>query len=154
MIKGIKGAMDFIIFIAVFSLFISSSIVSGWIPEFIYYLTQSPAIAEAYKLNPVVFITPVIVITMWIRKFPAVPSLILGVFLNGIAAKLFQGTSFADILVNTLYGGALELGNAVLDKVLTRLNGFYESLWLITLVIVSTMLYAVLKKIGFLKGVQ
>ncbi len=154
MIKGISRAMDIIIFIAVFNLFISSSIVSGWIPTFIYYLTQSPVIAEAYKLNPAAFITPAIIIVMLIKKFPVVPSLILGVFLNGITAKLFQGTSFADILVNTLYGGVLEFGNAVLDKVLVRLNGFYESLWLITLVIVSVMLYAVLKKIGFLKGVQ
>ena len=154
MIKGIGKAMDIIIFIAVFNLFISSSIVSGWIPIMVHYLTHSPAIAEVYKLNPVVFIVPVTVIAMLIKKFPAVPSLILGVFLNGIAAKLFQGTSFTDILVNTLYGGVLEFGNAVLDKILVRLNGFYESLWLITLVIVSVMLYAVLKKIGFMKGVQ
>lgn len=154
MINNIKRAMDIIIFIAVFNLFISSSIVSGWIPTFAYYLTQSPAIAEAYKLNPAVFIVPVIVIAMLVRRFPAVPALVLGIFLNGIAAKLFQGTSFADIMVNTLYGGALELGNAVFDKLLSRLNGFHESLWLITLVIVSVMLYAVLKKIGFMKGVQ
>lgn len=153
MINGIKRAMDIIVFIAVFNLFISSSIVSGWIPTFVYYMTQSPAIAEVYKLNPAAFIIPIIVIGMLIRKFPAVPSLILGVFLNGIFAKLFQGTSFADILVNTLYGGSLEFGNAVFDKILLRLNGFYESLWLITLVIVSVMLYAVLKKIGLMKGV-
>jgi Na+/H+ antiporter NhaC len=154
MINGIRKSMDVIIFIAVFSLFISSSIVSGWIPTLIYYITKSPAIAEAYKLNPTVFIPLVVLIIMVIKKYPAVPSIVLGVFLNGIAAKLFQGTSFADILVNTLYGGALDLGSEFLNKVLLRLNGFYESLWLITLVIVSVMLYAVLKKIGFLKGVQ
>lgn len=154
MIEGIKKSMDIIIFIAVLSLFVSSSIVSGWIPTLVYYMTQSPAIAEAYNLNPAVFIVPVILIVMVIRKYPAVPALILGVFLNGIAAKLFQGTSFADILVNTLYGGALDMGNEFLNKVLLRLNGFYEALWLITLVVLSVMLYAVLKKIGFLKGAQ
>jgi Na+/H+ antiporter NhaC len=154
MIEGIKKSMDIIIFIAVLSLFVSSSIVSGWIPTLIYYLSKSPAIAEAYKLNPAVFIVPAIIIVMVIKKYPAVPSLILGAFLNGVAAKLFQGTSFADIVVNTLYGGALDMGNEFLNKVLLRLNGFYESLWLITLVTLSVMLYAALKKIGFLKGVQ
>lgn len=152
MLKKIRGVMNLLIFIAGFNLFISSSIVAGTIPSLVYYMTGNAAIAEAYKINLIGLIVPIIVIAMIIKKFPVVPSLILGVYLNTVVAGLFQGTKFADIVVNIHYGGALETGSAFFDKIISRLNGFDASLWLISLIIITMMLVSILQDMGFMKG--
>ena len=154
MIKNIRKVMNLLIFIAAFNLFISSSIVAGTIPSLVYQLTGNAAIAEAYKINLIGLIIPIIVIAMIVKKVPIVPSLVLGVFLNAFAAAVFQGTKFSDIVVNIHYGGALETGSAFFDKILSRINGYDASLWLISLIIITMMLVTIFEEMGFIKGAK
>jgi len=154
MVKSIRNVMNLLIFIAAFNLFISSSIVAGTLPSLVYYLTGNAAIAEAYKITFIGLIIPIIIIAMIVKKVPVVPSLVLGVFLNAFAAAALQGTKFADIVVNIHYGGALETGSAILDKIISRVNGYDASLWLISLIIITMMLVATLQEMGFLKSAK
>lgn len=154
MIQKIRSVMNLLIFIAAFNLFISSSIVAGTIPSLVYYMTGNAAIAEAYTINLIGIIIPIIVIAMIVKKLPVVPSLILGTYLNAVVAGLFQGTKFSDIVVNIHYGGALETGSAFFDKIISRINGFDASLWLISLIIITMMLVSILQDMGFMKGAK
>lgn len=48
------------------------------------------AINESFYISPILFIVPVIVIVLIIRKIQAIPALFFGVLLGGIAAMVFQ----------------------------------------------------------------
>ena len=47
-------------------------------------------IEKNFNLNPVLFVVPVLVIFMIVRKVPAIPSLIVGSLLGGLFAIIFQ----------------------------------------------------------------
>lgn len=48
------------------------------------------AIDDAFNLNPLLFVVPLLVIVMIVRKVPATPALLLGALLGGACAVIFQ----------------------------------------------------------------
>lgn len=48
------------------------------------------ALEDKFNLNPLLFIVPVLVIIMIVKKVPALPALLVGALLGGIAAVIFQ----------------------------------------------------------------
>lgn len=48
------------------------------------------AIEKTFNLNPLLFIVPVLVIVMIVKKVPALPALLVGALLGGIFAIIFQ----------------------------------------------------------------
>lgn len=48
------------------------------------------ALEDKFNLNPLLFIVPVLVIVMIVKKVPALPALLVGALLGGIAAIIFQ----------------------------------------------------------------
>lgn len=52
--------------------------------------TVLKALEEKFNLNPLLFIVPVLVIVMIVKKVPALPALLVGALLGGIAAIIFQ----------------------------------------------------------------
>lgn len=48
------------------------------------------ALESKFNLNPLLFIVPVLVIVMIVKKVPALPALLVGALLGGIAAIIFQ----------------------------------------------------------------
>lgn len=48
------------------------------------------ALESKFDLNPLLFIVPVLVIVMIVKKVPALPALLVGALLGGIAAIIFQ----------------------------------------------------------------
>lgn len=48
------------------------------------------ALEEKFSLNPLLFIVPILVIVMIVKKVPALPALLIGALLGGIAAIIFQ----------------------------------------------------------------
>lgn len=55
------------------------------------------AIAEKYNLNPLLFLVPVGVIFMIIKRVPAIPALLAGSLLGGIFAVIFQPDLIAEV---------------------------------------------------------
>lgn len=48
------------------------------------------ALEDKFNLNPLLFIVPVLVIVMIVKKVPALPALLVGALLGGLAAVIFQ----------------------------------------------------------------
>lgn len=48
------------------------------------------ALEDKFSLNPLLFIVPILVIAMIVKKVPALPALLIGALLGGIAAIIFQ----------------------------------------------------------------
>lgn len=48
------------------------------------------AIKEKFNLNPLLFVVPVAVIALIVKRVPAIPALLVGTLLGGVAAIIFQ----------------------------------------------------------------
>ena len=67
------------------------------------------SIENAFNLNPILFIVPVLVIIMIVKKVPATPALLIGALLGGVCAILFQPhvvQKVAQDFISQLYTGA------------------------------------------------
>lgn len=106
------------------------------------------AIQSVYKINPVLLLVPVIVITMVALKVPAVPGLIVGTIL-GALCTIYQGGDFGYILETLQYGTTVETGNAVVDELLTR-GGLQSMMWTISLIMSALTFGGVMEASGML----
>ena len=68
--------------------------------------TLIDGISNAYTVNPVLFIPPIIVILAIALKVPAMPRITLGVISAGILMPFFQDTSISELL-EAAYSGAI-----------------------------------------------
>lgn len=57
------------------------------------------AIENSFNLNPLLFVVPVLVIVMIVKKVPALPALLVGTLLGGVFAVIFQPQ-----IINTISG--------------------------------------------------
>jgi Na+:H+ antiporter, NhaC family len=80
----------------------------------------SAALAEHFKLNPLLILAPAAVFIMVALRIPALPSLFAGALLGGIFAVGVQGTAVADIFTISIDGFAAETGNEAVDALLSR----------------------------------
>lgn len=106
------------------------------------------AISEAFNISPLLFIVPIIVIILIIRKTPPLIALLAGTLLGGLAAIIFQpdivkSIAGADTLnFNSAYKGvmisiygdtAVETGSEELNDLFTAggMAGMLGTIWLI-----------------------
>lgn len=85
-----------------------------------------------------------LVITLAIKKFPAIPALFAGVVLGSIIAMI-QGVSFHNILSYAYDGYKIDTGLAELDSLLNR-GGITSMNWVITLVLFALGLGGALER--------
>jgi NhaC family Na+:H+ antiporter len=107
------------------------------------------AIKSKFNINPVLFLVPVLVIGMIIKKVPALPALLAGAILGGIMAIIMQPHIIAEIsgegsnylkacyvaVHNAMFGEiAIPAGHPIVDKLLTTrgMAGMLNTVWLIT----------------------
>lgn len=105
--------------------------------------------ADNFVINPLLLIVPVIVIVAVAMKMPAIPGLMMGTILGGIAAMLFQGAAFGDVIDSMHYGIVSETGNEMLDELLTR-GGLDSMMWTISLILCALTFGGILEKAGLL----
>ncbi|HLT06600.1 MAG TPA: Na+/H+ antiporter NhaC [Cyclobacteriaceae bacterium] len=122
-------------------------------------------ILEQYNINIWLFIVPVVVIAMIIKKVPAVPALFVGAILGGVFAVIFQpqiiqmvadepGASFGyqsfKAVMMSLYGEvSIITSNAVVNELLITggMAGMLNTIWLI----VAAMAFGgIMEKAGML----
>ncbi|MCK9217964.1 MAG: sodium:proton antiporter, partial [Firmicutes bacterium] len=104
---------------------------------------------DNFVINPLLLIVPVVVIVAVAMKMPAVPGLMMGTVLGGIAAVLFQGADFGDVIDAMHYGIVSETGNEMLDELLTR-GGLDSMMWTISLILCALTFGGMLEKTGML----
>ncbi len=106
------------------------------------------AIASKFNISLWLFLVPIAVIGLIVKKVPAVPALLAGAILGGIFAVIFQpdvilglaaeGSSFSKaaymaVVDSMTTNVAVESGNVVADELLTSggMNGMLGTIWLI-----------------------
>lgn len=76
------------------------------------------AISDKYYISGVLFIVPVIVILMIVRKVPALPALLIGTLLGSVFALIFQPQLVLEVSEQVAYNGKL------FDYLFARFPGF------------------------------
>lgn len=99
-----------------------------------------------FKISPLIFIAPMLVVSMVIFKIPAVPGMMAGTFI-GTIFSFYQGYSLKEILDYLYYGFNLNTGNVMVDQLLNR-GGFISMLEIVGLVIVALCFGGLVKEIG------
>ncbi len=125
----------------------------------------SAVILEKFNINGWLFIVPVVVLGMIVKKVPAVPALFVGAMLGGLFAVIFQpqiiqliadesGTGYAyqsfKAVMMSLYGEtSIVTSNAVVNELLVTggMAGMLNTIWLI----VAAMVFGgIMEKSGML----
>ena len=120
------------------------------------------AITEKFEINGWLFLVPIIVVFLIVKKVNALPSLLSGALLGGIFALIFQPTMVAEIgggtnvramyigIMKALYGSiSIETSNDMVTELLHSkgMSGMLGTIWLI----LSAMVFGgVMEKAGFL----
>ena len=136
------------------------------------------AIASKFNINGWLFLVPVAVVVLIVKKMPAIPAILIGALLGAIFALIFQpeivqgigsglfkeiydGRDFSSTsamlafmgTMKSLYGDvAIVTGNAVVDDLLTS-GGMYGMLKTVWLILAAMMFGGVMEACGMLKRI-
>jgi NhaC family Na+:H+ antiporter len=106
------------------------------------------AIEDSFNLNPLLFLVPIIVVAMILKKVPATPALLVGALLGGLFAIIFQPdivnqvsgistnyvkSSFVAVMNALSTSISIETNNAMITELLTArgMAGMLNTVWLI-----------------------
>ncbi|WP_232686716.1 Na+/H+ antiporter NhaC family protein [Halobacterium zhouii] len=106
-------------------------------------------LAATYALGPVVFLPLVVTFGLAVRGYPALPSLVAGVFAGAFTAMLAQGVSFTATWNAFLNGTSPQTGNELVNGLLTT-GGVSGSAWTIAVVVAALSLGGLLERTGIL----
>ncbi|MEG0944470.1 MAG: Na+/H+ antiporter NhaC [Angelakisella sp.] len=101
----------------------------------------------AFNLNPILFFPPVLLVVLIIKKFPAIPTMIISTITGMLLTVFVQGEKLSAALSYMHTGFVGVTGIAPVDKLLTR-GGLNSMTGTITLMIMSLMLAGALERTG------
>lgn len=125
------------------------------------------AISSKFNINGWLFLVPLAVIGMILKKMPAIPAILIGALLGGIFALIFQPDVIVSVagweganwevtfvgVMKSLYGDiSVVTGHAMVDELLTSggMAGMLKTVWLI----ISAMIFGgVMEGTGLLKRI-
>ena len=105
-----------------------------------------------FNITPILFVVPVITISLVIKKIPAIPGLFCGSIIGGIAAMLTQKTSLKDFITSLQVGYVSNSGNQFVDDLLTR-GGMNSMMWTVALIICALFFGGVMERTGMLNAI-
>ncbi|MBT2636827.1 Na+/H+ antiporter NhaC [Bacillus sp. ISL-39] len=109
-------------------------------------------IQKNFVVSPWLLLVPAAVILLVAFKVPALPALIVGVFLGWITQFTVQGGAIADA-VNTLQNGfAIETGNASVDELFSR-GGIQDMMYTVSLALIAMAFAGVMEQTGMLQSI-
>ncbi len=129
------------------------------------------AISSRFDLNPLLFVVPVVVILLIVRKVPAIPAILVGALLGGVWALIFQpdlvkeaaGEGYTGIeatyrgLMTSMYGDIKFLtGISQFDQPgdeLLKTGGMAGMLGTVWLIISAMVFGGIMEKAGFLRRI-
>ena len=111
--------------------------------------TITDPLASTYALGPLVFLPLVVTFGLALRGYPALPSLLAGVFAGVGTTILAQGASFTRAWEVFLNGTAPETGSEMVNGLLAT-GGISGSAWTISVVVAALTLGGLLEGTGVL----
>jgi len=122
------------------------------------YEAMLNTLQTSFNLTPWLLIAPVAVLVLVWKKTPALPALVVGVFVGAILMVLFQGNTGSEVtggsigrMMNALYSGyESNTGVAAVDVLLTR-GGLTYMLDTIALIVVALAFGGIMEASGMLE---
>jgi len=109
----------------------------------------SEGLASAYNFNVFLIVPLIVLVTLIVRKVPALVGMSIAALLGMVWAMIFQDLSFGEAMKVMHAGNVGHTGVQVVDSLLTR-GGFYSMLWTISLMFFSLAMAGVLESTGIL----
>ncbi len=106
-------------------------------------------IREHFNLSIWLFIPPLVVIFLIIKKVPAIPSLLSGLILGGAAYLIIQGGTLAGLFDSIHQGFVMDTGQEQMDALFTR-GGMDSMYGVVALALISLTLGGVMDYTGML----
>ncbi len=110
------------------------------------------SLTTEFNITPLLFIVPIITIGLVVKRAPAIPSLLFGSLIGGVAAFIFQGTAVKDFVTVLQIGYISNSGNEMVDALLTR-GGMNSMINTVALIICSLFLGGVMERTGMLNAI-
>lgn len=107
------------------------------------------ALETQFRLNPLLFLPPLLVIVMVVFRLPALPSLLGGVLLGGLFAVSLQGAELKSVLAAAQTGFVAQTGVASVDDLLSR-GGMESMLPTVSLILCALTFGGVMERTGLL----
>jgi Na+:H+ antiporter, NhaC family len=102
-----------------------------------------------FIVSPWLLLVPAAVILLVAFKVPALPALIVGVFLGWIAQFTVQGGAIADAVYTLQNGFTIETGNASVDELFSR-GGIQDMMYTVSLALIAMAFAGVMEQTGML----
>jgi NhaC family Na+:H+ antiporter len=109
----------------------------------------SGPLADSYAIGPLVFLPLVVTFGLAIRGYPALPSLVAGVFAGALTTVAVQGVSFTAAWNVFLNGTDPATGSDLVNDLLAS-GGIAGSAWTISVVVAALALGGLLERSGVL----
>jgi Na+:H+ antiporter, NhaC family len=105
------------------------------------------ALAAEFRLSPVLWLAPGLVIVMVVFRLPAIPSLLAGACLGGVFAWALQGASMREIVTVAFDGYQAGTGNEAVDELLSR-GGLISMMNTVALIVTALGFGGVMERTG------
>ena len=125
------------------------------------------AINGSFFISPLLFIVPIVVVIMIIRKIPAIPAIMIGAILGGVFAAIFQPevvlsvSEYESLSAEAYYVGIMKAfygdiqiitGQEIVDDLLSS-GGMYGMLGTVWLIMSAMIFGGVMEGTGMLKRI-
>ncbi|WP_435359943.1 Na+/H+ antiporter NhaC family protein [Haloarchaeobius sp. DFWS5] len=114
--------------------------------------TIQTAITGSYTVSPLVFVPLLVTFALALYGFPALPSLLAGVFAGVFTTIGLQGVGFTAAWKVAQSGTTPETGSTLVNDLLTA-GGLMGSTWTITIVVAALVLGGLLERTGVIATV-
>lgn len=105
-----------------------------------------------FVISPWLLLVPAGILLMVALKVPALPALVMGVFLGFLSQIVVQGGNVGDA-VNTLHDGfAIVSGNELVDELFNR-GGIGSMMYTVSMTIVAMVFGGIMEQTGMLKAI-
>lgn len=107
------------------------------------------AIADQFKVSPLLLLPPVVVIVTIAKKMPAIPGITIGIIVAAIMSPIFQGADggFGALLDCGMNGYVSETGNEAVDALLSK-GGLMNMMFSISMTIIAMMFGGIVEMTG------
>lgn len=106
-------------------------------------------LAQEFHFHIFLLLPLIITVTLIVKKFPALPTMMISAISGGVFAVLFQGERVADVIGYMQSGYVANSGIEAVDKLLSR-GGLSSMTGTITLMMLSLMLAGVMEQTGIM----
>lgn len=107
---------------------------------------------EHFIISPWLFLIPLAVIALVIKKVPALPALTAGIILGFLTDIVIQGGSVSDAVTSLQGGFEMESGNEAVDELLSQ-GGLDSMMYTVSLAMVAMIFGGIMESTGMLREI-